>query len=91
MLYKNLASAKCYVNDKLTTVKVDGNNTAELSGSKGTTYVFDFDGTYVGINNATIDAEGNAKSDVLYNVNGQRVNKSYRGIVVSNGRKMIQK
>ena len=91
VLYKNLASAKCYVNDKLTTVKVDGNNTAELSGSKGTTYVFDFDGTYVGINNATIDTEANAKSDVLYNVNGQRVNKSYRGIVVSNGRKMIQK
>lgn len=41
-----------------------------------------------GINNITVD---NAKKDVRYNLAGQRVNESYKGVVIENGKKMIVK
>ena len=41
-----------------------------------------------GINNITVD---NAKKGVRYNLAGQRVNKSYKGVVIENGKKMIVK
>ena len=41
-----------------------------------------------GINNITID---NAKKGVRYNLAGQRVNESYKGVVIENGKKMIVK
>ena len=30
-------------------------------------------------------------NDVMYNLNGQRVDKNYKGIVIVNGKKMIKK
>jgi len=41
----------------------------------------------------SVDAIGNVESseDVLYNVFGQRVDESYRGIVIKNGKKYINK
>lgn len=41
-----------------------------------------------GINNITVD---NAKKGVRYNLAGQRVNESYKGVVIENGKKMIVK
>ena len=41
-----------------------------------------------GINNITVD---NAKNGVRYNLAGQRVNESYKGVVIENGKKMIVK
>lgn len=40
------------------------------------------------INNITVD---NAKNGVRYNLAGQRVNESYKGVVIENGKKMIVK
>ena len=31
------------------------------------------------------------KSSVLYNLSGQRVNGSYKGVVISNGKKFVNK
>lgn len=41
-----------------------------------------------GINNITVD---NAKKAVRYNLAGQRVNESYKGVVIENGKKIIVK
>ena len=41
-----------------------------------------------GINNITVD---NAKKGVRYNLAGQRVNESYKGVVIEYGKKMIVK
>lgn len=41
-----------------------------------------------GINNITVD---NAKNGVRSNLAGQRVNESYKGVVIENGKKMIVK
>ena len=41
-----------------------------------------------GIHGVTVD---NAKKGVRYNLAGQRVNESYKGVVIENGKKMIVK
>ena len=47
------------------------------------------------VDNITIDTTGYATSntaeDNLYNLAGQKVNKNYKGIIIMNGKKMIQK
>ena len=52
-------------------------------------------GHLVEINNVTtgINAvENNAKAnDVMYNLAGQRVNKNYKGVVIVNGKKYMNK
>ena len=91
VLYKNLKDAKLYINNIPSTMSVGSDNTVSLSGAKGTTYVFDFDGSYVpaGITAAT---EANGKADgKAYNVGGQRVNDSYKGVVIKNGKKTLRK
>lgn len=39
----------------------------------------------------TIGTDNIVKNDVIYNLAGQRVNESYKGIVIKNGKKFIQK
>ena len=39
----------------------------------------------------TISATSNAASGVIYNLSGQQVDSYYRGIVIKNGHKYIQK
>lgn len=55
VLYKDLAEATVYVNGVATTLAVDAKGVANLTGTAGTVYVFDFDGTYspTGIDPAT--------------------------------------
>ncbi len=46
--YKYLDEATVYVDGRKTTLPVSANGTVTLSGKAGTTYVFDFTGTYTG-------------------------------------------
>lgn len=62
----------------------------------GTTYELDKDnilislnGTTTGITNITTDEA--AKNAPVYNLAGQKVTKAYKGVVIKNGKKMIQK
>ncbi|MCW4125021.1 hypothetical protein [Segatella copri] len=62
----------------------------------GTTYEFDknnilisLNGTTTGITNITTDEA--AKNAPVYNLAGQKVTKAYKGVVIKNGKKMIQK
>lgn len=62
----------------------------------GTTYELDKNnilisqnGTTTGITNIT--AEEAAKNAPVYNLAGQKVTKAYKGVVIKNGKKMIQK
>lgn len=48
------------------------------------------DGSATGINGVKSEG-GKAKSHVLYNLAGQRVGKDYKGVVICNGRKYLQK
>ena len=49
---------------------------------------FRFDGTTTGVN--TINAK-TTTNDVIYNIQGQRVGASYKGLVIVNGKKMMRK
>ena len=49
------------------------------------------DGAATGIEDVTRSEERSAQSGNTYNLNGQRVGNSYRGIAVSNGRKVVIK
>ena len=42
-----------------------------------------------GINNVTMDS--NASNCPVYNMNGQRVDGSYKGVVIQNGKKRLAK
>ena len=62
----------------------------------GTTYELDknnilisLNGTTTGITNITADEA--AKNAPVYNLAGQKVTKAYKGVVIKNGKKMIQK
>lgn len=57
------------------------------SNSKGVS--FTFDATPTAING--IATETSSSDAPRYNLAGQRVDKSYRGVVIQNGRKMLQK
>lgn len=46
-------------------------------------------GTTTGITNITTDEA--AKNAPVYNLAGQKVTKAYKGVVIKNGKKMIQK
>ena len=46
-------------------------------------------GTPTGISN--VEASASAKSSILYNLAGQQVSESYKGIVVKNGKKYLNK
>ena len=64
------------------------NLASEPAGARGLSIVFD-DGETTGI----ADVRGQ-KEDVrgdIFNLSGQRVGKDYKGVVIKNGRKMIQK
>lgn len=87
-----------YVNDKIGFYKWGTSNTLKnnrcyLPASRLTTtatakgVVIDF-GTVTGINATTLNpAKANGK---IYNLQGQEVSRSYKGVVIKNGRKVIQ-
>ncbi len=91
VLYKNLKDAKLYINDIPSTMSVGSDNTVSLSGAKGTTYVFDFDGSYIPTGITTATEVNSSAGGKTYNVSGQRVNDTYKGVVIKNGKKTLRK
>ena len=84
-----------YQDDKEVTLSEAGTYDLSMKIS-GTTY----DGIYptglkitvassTGINNVTMD--DNTKKCPIYNMNGQRVDSSYKGVIIQNGKKRIAK
>ena len=73
----------------------DGKNTLLLQdltniySSKAEIKPFDIDGVTAGLN--TIAADNDNANSPIYNLAGQRVNKSYKGVIIQNGKKMINK
>ena len=61
-----------------TTYELDSNN-----------ILISLNGKTTGITNITTDEA--AKNDPVYNLAGQKVTKAYKGVVIKNGKKMIQK
>ncbi len=51
-------------------------------------YIYSLNGETTNINTIKTDADANAPA---YNLAGQKVDKSYKGVVIMNGKKMIQK
>ena len=51
-------------------------------------YIYSLNGNTSGINAVKADTEANAPA---YNLAGQKVDNSYKGLIIKNGRKMIQK
>ena len=62
------------------------NNTYELDSNN---ILISQNGTTTGITNITADEA--AKNAPVYNLAGQKVTKAYKGVVIKNGKKMIQK
>ena len=95
VLYKNLADAKVYVDGEFVKLDVDQNGVATLSGKEGTTYVFDFDDSYMtGINQTAtsafhfcidgrkVSAEGReVKQMRVYDLSGRLVQQSQHSSV----------
>lgn len=59
-----------------------------LSGASAAKYAINFDDEATGIQ--TIEA-ASAANDAMYNLAGQRVDKAYKGIVIVNGKKYLNK
>lgn len=59
-----------------------------LKGASAAKYAINFDGEATGIQ--TIEA-ASAANDAMYNLAGQRVDKAYKGIVIVNGKKYLNK
>ena len=62
----------------------------------GTTYELDKNNILISLNGKTtgitnITADEGAKNAPVYNLAGQKVTKAYKGVVIKNGKKMIQK
>ena len=59
------------------------------TASARTFYSLEFGGATTGINN--VQANGAKANSAIYSLSGQQVSKAYKGIVIVNGKKMIQK
>jgi hypothetical protein len=77
-----LAAGKAYLQVPTAQMPTGGNN-ARL-------YIV-LDGEATGIANVDVNANDNFDNAPMYNLAGQRVNKSYKGVVIVNGKKYINK
>ena len=59
---------------------------------EGKGYTFVFEGETTGISNLNVNDNANIDANApMYNLAGQRVTKSYKGVVIVNGKKMLNK
>ena len=66
--------------------------TADLPTAPGAKLIIVFDGEATGIANLNVNDNDNIDANApTYNLAGQRVNKSYKGVVIVNGKKMLRK
>ena len=78
-----LAAGKAYLRI-LTAQMPTGGNNAKL--------IIVFDGEATGIANLNVNDNDNFDANApMYNLAGQRVNKSYKGVVIVNGKKVVRK
>ena len=77
-----LAAGKAYLQVPTAQMPSGGNN-ARL-------YIV-LDGEATGIANVDVNANDNFDNAPMYNLAGQKVSKSYKGIVIVNGKKYINK
>ena len=52
---------------------------------------FTLEGQLVDASNISVITKVNKQNGVIYNLAGQKVGKDYKGIVIQNGRKFMQK
>jgi len=52
-------------------------------------YIYYDEQTETGISNVAVS--GKKATDVIYNLNGQRVDANYKGVVIKNGKKFVNK
>jgi len=104
-VYKWTWNGKCYNNGKTTETTPQGSPTGIIfHNSSQQTADFDFtnggyynysgkQGIVTGISNITIDEnqQGKRTNNAIYNLAGQRVDKTYKGIVIKNGKKVVIK
>ncbi len=78
-----LAAGKAYLQIPTAQMPAGGNN-AKL--------IIVLDGETTGIANLNVDVNDNFDANApMYNLAGQRVNKSYKGVVIVNGKKVVRK
>ncbi len=78
-----LAAGKAYLQIPTAQMPTGGNN-AKL--------IIVFDGEATGIDNLNLNDNDNFDANApMYNLAGQRVNKSYKGVVIVNGKKVVRK
>jgi len=66
--------------------------TEQMPTAPGAKLIIVFDGEATGIANLNVNDNDNFDANVpMYNLAGQRVNKSYKGVVIVNGKKMLRK
>ena len=65
---------------------------AALTANPGARLNIVFEGETTGISNVDVNANDNFDANApMYNLAGQRVNKSYKGVVIVNGKKYMNK
>lgn len=64
---------------------------AYLETAAGSKLNISFDGTATGINSINADAAELSDKAPMFNLAGQRVNKSFKGVIIQNGKKFINK
>ena len=91
LLYDGLKDAKVYVDGNKTSLDITDEGLTTLTGEAGTTYVFDFDGSYTPTSIAHLADNTTCADEATYNLSGQRVGKNYKGMVIQHGKKRMAK
>ena len=101
--YMNLDDKKVQIFDKyelgIIPEEIDETKKYDVTGIFGTIYknapeIFPTkieESTGTGIKNVNVNNNVNVNTNAIYNLSGQRVNDTYRGIVIKNGKKFVQK
>ena len=101
--YMNFDDQKVQIFDKyelgIIPEEIDETKKYDVTGIFGTIYknapeIFPTkieEATETGIKNVNVNDNVNVSNGAIYNLSGQRVNDTYRGIVIMNGKKFVQK
>lgn len=101
--YMNLDDKKVQIFDKyaLSVIpeEIDETKKYDVTGTFGAIYnsapeIFPTkieESTGTGIKSVNVNNNVNVNTDAIFNLSGQRVNDTYRGIVIKNGKKFVQK
>ena len=85
-----LSAQRWYLSIKSLGSQVDGGNTSDVKAMEFDIKLLDDEATDIDEITVTRTPLKNS-SEAIYNLNGMRVNDSYKGIVIKNGKKVLQK